>query len=42
VEVDEDKSSGTLAVEVEVDEDKSSGTLASPAARWPSTWKSQR
>ena len=42
VEVGEDKSSGTLAVEVEVDEDKSSGTLASPAARWPSTWKSQR
>ena len=44
MEVDKDKSSGTLAVDVEVDEDKSSGTLAvdvkltriSPAARWPS------
>jgi hypothetical protein len=43
--VDDDKSSGTLAVDVEVDEDKCSGTLAvdvevnesKSSGRWPST-----
>ena len=45
MEVDKDKSSGALAVDVEVDEDKSSGTLAvdvevdesKSSERWPST-----
>ena len=45
MEVNKDKSSGTLAVDVEVDEDKSSGTLAvdvevdksKSSERWPLT-----